>query len=185
MSNCLVFIRHAEPVKDTSAHPVKWQLSDSGRAQAVGLLERIPWRPVDAIYASEEEKAIQTVMPIAEHFGVKVRTLAAFNEQKRGERFLPEDEFKALKETKLTDLDANPDDGETSREALVRFMHGIKKVEGMHDDKTIVIGSHGTVLSLYFAYLTGELEMAYKRWQYIDFCDIGVVVSGRVVRDIV
>lgn len=185
MANRLIFVRHAEPRLDSSVSPAKWELTDTGWEAARALVHDIPSARVDAVYASEEKKAYQTVLPLAEKYGLKVHQLSGLDEQKRGGTFLPAEEFRNLKQKKLNDLDANPDGGETSRQAVNRFISEVKRIDGMHDSSMIVICSHGVVLSLYFAYLTGELADVYRRWSNLGYCAVGMVVSGEGVRDIV
>ena len=48
-----------------------------------------------------------------------------------------------------------------------------------------MIVAHGTVMTLYFAYLLGKLDDIFSRWKDLGFGSWGMVQNGKVVKDIV
>ena len=85
----------------------------------------------------------------------------------------------------MTDLETEVDGGESGRNALNRFKIGIEKLEEENNGKTILVVTHGTVMSLYFAELLNELPNAFLRWQKLKFCALGEVENNKVVVDII
>lgn len=68
--------------------------------------------------------------------------------------------------------------------ALERFKTGIAKLEEENEGQTILVITHGTVLTLYFAEQTGKWERIFDRWKRLPFCAIGLVENGKVVKDL-
>jgi broad specificity phosphatase PhoE len=44
---------------------------------------------------------------------------------------------------------------ETANQSLARFREAVMAIRKAHDDKTVVIVAHGTVISLFMAWMTG------------------------------
>jgi len=76
----------------------------------------------------------------------------------RRETYLSDEEFKKLKQTKLEDRDSSPDGGESSNEALRRFITGLDEIDQKYENETILISSHGTTLALYFCHLQNDFK---------------------------
>ena len=53
-----------------------------------------------------------------------------------------------------------------------------------YENKKILIVAHGTVMTLYFSYLQGELDKAFGRWKNLGFCDFGIIKNNKVIKDI-
>lgn len=184
MNNTFFFLRHAETEKNPSVNAVEWGLSASGMERAKKLAESGVFDEVDMVISSEEKKAFQTAKAVAEKLGQKIIKIAEFNEVKRGDSFLAKEEFEKLKREKLEDLDCKKDGGESAREALERFESGLEKVNKLYEGKKILIVSHGTILSLYFAKIADKMDSIYDRWQKTQFCAWGKVKDGNLEKDI-
>lgn len=181
----LIFLRHADTEKNPSVNAAEWGLSEKGQQQAVET-SRLPiMESVDVIYVSEEQKTLLTVTPLAEKLSKETCPLAAFNEVKRGDKFLTKEEFEAEKVKQLEDLSYQAFGGESGIEALTRFKQGIEKVTKDHHGKTILVVTHGTVLNIYFAELLNVYAELPKRWSKTPFCAVGFVVNNTVLQDII
>ena len=183
--NILYFLRHGETEKNPIVPAIKWSLSGLGMEQAKKIAESGIFNAVDIIISSGEDKSFQTAEPIMEKLGKKIIRMDDFNEVKRGDKFLTKEEFEKLKHEKLEDLDCKKDGGESGREALDRFENGIDKINELYSEKNILIVSHGTILALYFAKMSGNFSNIYNRWQATGFCSWGKINNGIVERDIV
>lgn len=193
----LIFLRHADTQKDPSVNTKDWCLSEKGKQQAEDVA-RLPLMDfVDVIYVSEERKTSLTVEPLLKKLSKKsnkqidkqkrkrAQKLAAFNEVKRGDKFLTKEEFEAEKVKQLQDLSFPAFGGESGMEALARFKQGIKKITIENTGKTILIVTHGTILNIYFADLLNVHDNLSDRWSKTAFGAVGVVENGVVVQDIV
>jgi len=185
MNNEFVFLRHAETERDSSVNAIHWKLTEEGANHAKKISNDDVFLNVDIIFSSEEDKAYSTALPIAEKNALSVIKDKAFNELRRGDKFLSNEDFDRLKREKLTDLDCAFDGGETGREALTRFKEAISMIDKENSGKKIVIVSHGTILSLYFFELMNYSGDIFSRWKKMEFCAWGIVIGGRIVKDIV
>lgn len=185
MPNTYIFLRHAETVKDPEVHAKLWKLAPEGLDKIHDYIQSGVLSSVQHIFASEEHKAIATAQPIADTYSLPIESYAEFNEIKRGDRFLSDEEFLVQKRRQMTELEEEIDGGESGRHALERFHSGIEKLNHAYQDSTILIVTHGTVMSLYFAELTGNLDAAFERWERLPFCAMGIVQASKVEKDII
>ena len=184
MKNTYILIRHAEPKKEPDKHPTKWILSKKGKKEAENLCEILD-NKIDLLYSSEEIKAQETIKPLSNKLNLEINLSSFFNEQKRGSKYLTKEEFMSLKKKKLENQNYNPDNGESSEQSLRRFKEGINNLDKKYNNKTIIIASHGTVLSLYFANLLDKESEIFERWNHMDFCAYGIVKQNKVIKDII
>ncbi|MDO8260331.1 MAG: histidine phosphatase family protein [Candidatus Magasanikbacteria bacterium] len=185
MKNVYYFLRHAEVKKDSNIHATLWGLSEFGVVQAREIAENEMFNDIDLIITSTEIKAHQTAEPIAKKLKLEIIEMSNFCELGRGEKYLTLEEFEKLKKAKLEDLDCDLDGGETGREALKRFEYGIKSLEDLYSGKKIIIVSHGTILSLYFAKVKNDFSDIFKRWKNLEFCAFGIIGEDKIIKDIV
>ncbi len=181
----LIFLRHADTQKDPSVNAAEWGLSEQGKQQAEEVSKLPIMDAIDVIYVSEEPKTSLTVEPLAKRLGEEVQVLPAFNEVKRGDKFLTKEEFEQEKVKQLTDLSYPAFGGETGTQALERFRQGIEQVTAENAGKTILIVTHGTVLNIYFADLLNAYAELPDRWNKTAFCAVGVIENGEIVQDII
>lgn len=181
----LIFLRHADTQKDPSINAAEWGLSEKGKQQAEEASKLRIMDAVDVIYVSEEPKTSLTVEPLAKRLSEEVQALSAFNEVKRGDKFLTKEEFEQEKVKQLTDLSYQAFGGETGEQALERFKKGIDQVVVENTGKTVLIVTHGTVLNIYFAHLLNANAELPDRWSKTAFCAVGVIENSEVVQDII
>ena len=90
-----------------------------------------------------------------------------------------------MRQSFLSDLVSRAQGGESAQDGLERFMGGVSKIETIHPEGAAVVSSHGGILSLYFSYLAGDLDMSFDRWCSMGYCCYGIVSGGTVIKDIV
>jgi broad specificity phosphatase PhoE len=185
MGNKFIFIRHAEVVKDPTKHPSQWVLTPDALITIDKYIKNGTFDEVTRIYSSTENKAIATGRPISDLLGIEIVKLDNFVELKRKKDFLSEEQFLDQKRRELEHLDDIENGVESASVALKRFQEGIDILESKFNNVTILVISHGTIMTLYFADLLGHMSNAFARWQRLKFCALGVVSDGRVVEDIV
>lgn len=185
MKNKYIFLRHAETIKDPSIHAKDWLLTTEALGVVSEYINSDKFANVNLIVASTENKAVATAKPIAKNLNLEILELEEVKEIGRSSKFLTDEEFLIQKEKQMTDLETEVDGGESGRVALNRFKSGIAKLEAENEGKTILVVTHGTVMSLYFAELLNELSNAFSRWQKLKFCALGEVENNKVVVDII
>lgn len=140
------------------------KLSEEGVAQAKTLAESLKDVKFDHIYSSDLSRAYDTAMYVAKDRDMEVEKMEQFKEK----------HFGIWQGMKITDVmeqypeqsDAffnNPSKynheeikSESLEDALERMIEGVEIIRQKHDNETILVVSHGTVLQLYFNYLDGK-----------------------------
>ena len=189
MKNKYIFLRHAETVRTPEVASVDWPLTTDGLEKineyiANGEFIRAD-NKVTKIYASTEDKAIATVKPIAESLNLPIETLENFIELKREKKFLTDEEFADQKKRELINREQIENGVESANVALDRFVEGINLLEEKYFGEKILICSHGTILTLYFCHLLNDFSTIYERFSKVNFCAIGEVENGKIIKDIV
>ena len=184
MKNTFIFLRHAKTVPDLDKHATKWSIDEKSHVELEKLSKETIFKKVELIYSSKEQKAIQTAKPFSETLNIEIQILQGLEELQRGASYLSKEDFEKLKRTKLEERDSSLDGGETANECLERFASTIKKIDSLHENKHILIVSHGTVLSLYFSHLKNDFSNIFEYWKNMPFCSVGIVEDSKILRDI-
>lgn len=121
-------------------------LDAEGHKQAVGVAQELAHLPVDAVYASDLKRAVDTARPIAETHGLQVEIDRDLREIDQGDwTGLHVDEIKAKWPDQwgaARHYSARPG-GESPQQVRERALAALRKVVSTHPDGTVVIVSHG------------------------------------------
>ena len=153
----LILVKHSNPeiVKGVPAR--EWQLSEKGRVRAKLLADQLrPYQP-EAVVSSVEPKARQTAEIIGAELELDSRVVKGLHEHdRRHAPFYSKEEFQTL----VREFFAKPDvlvfGDETAGQALTRFRESVSAILKTYEDKKLVIVAHGTVISLFVSWLTGQ-----------------------------
>ncbi|MHA1954074.1 MAG: histidine phosphatase family protein [Candidatus Heimdallarchaeaceae archaeon] len=187
MSNKFIFLRHALTKIDPSRPADQWELSEEGIKNIKEIVMSGVFDDVDVIIASAEKKAIQTASYIANKLVKEIVADACFNELNRGFSFqASKREYDKKVEKALMNREKCIDNWESANSTLDRFLKGISILDQDYSNKKILVVCHGINLSLYFAHLLQIPEnLIFPRWKNLEFCAWGIVISKKVVKDIV
>ncbi|MBA2297458.1 MAG: histidine phosphatase family protein [Actinobacteria bacterium] len=177
----LVLVRHAPVRLDPETPPRLWELTDEGRAAAERLARLDVFRGVEALVTSPEPKARATAAPIAVTGGYELRVDHGLREAERGAA--PVDDRDGF----VAQVDAwyggTPVPGWEERDvAAARIVGAVARLrDELRGD--LVLVSHGTVLSLYLAWLLGRERVDLAEWEAIPLPAFVVVdpVARRLV----
>jgi broad specificity phosphatase PhoE len=179
----LILIKHAKPVVTPDLPPEEWSLSDEGRRQAAALAERLRAYGPAAVVCSKETKASETGTIIGDALGISVSTSAGLREHARStvpqmqtKEFIS---FMALLFKRPTELVLGE---ETAEEAYERFSEALSEIERANEGKTVAVVSHGTVLALHLARLSGQDPFAI--WRRMGLPSFAVVEGATVVEEV-
>jgi probable phosphomutase (TIGR03848 family) len=159
-----LLIRHAlcDPVgRSIAGRQPGIHLNDRGMRQARWLAEWLKSSPLDGIYSSPLERALETAGPIAEIKGLPVQTAEGWNEIDFGE----------WTGRALVDLDSLPEwrrfntfrssatipGGENMTQVLHRVLRELERLRALHPAPTthVAVVSHGDVLRTLVAHALG------------------------------
>jgi broad specificity phosphatase PhoE len=116
-------------------------LTDDGREQAVALANQLEGERLDAVYASDLSRAVETARPAAERRGLQVVTMPELREKRFGTwEGLTDDEV----------LERYPDarrghwgDGETTEDVAARVVDALRRIADRHPDGRVLVVTHG------------------------------------------
>jgi hypothetical protein len=127
MSRLVWIVTHADVVIDPAVPVPDWGLSPRGTARhaaLAGTWARVRPAP-DAVWSSTERKAHEGAAPIAQAFGLSVRTDADLGENDRSATgFIPEPEFSRVAEAFFDRPDESVRGWERARDAQARIVAG-------------------------------------------------------------
>lgn len=186
MNNTLIFIRHAKTLVDKNISIEDWVLTDEGKKQAQELTESSTLDNADVLISSQEKKSYLTIAPLAKKLGKDIIELQELGEIKRpGSEKITKEEYDEMKVKIFKDLDFTAHGWETANHALRRFKRAVDKIDKKYEEKTIIICAHGTVMTLYFAFLQNQLDNIFSRWHGLEFGAYGIIKNDKVIKDIV
>ncbi len=186
MENELIFIRHAKTKVDKEVPIENWVLTEEGEKQAEEIANSGEFDEVNLLICSNEDKSYLTIKPFADKLDKEIIRVEDLGEIKRPDsEKLSLEEYEDMKVQVFGDLDFTEHNWETANHALERFKKVVEEIDNKYENKKILICSHGTVMTLYFAEMKNELDNLMERWKNLEFGAIGIIKNGEVVRDIV
>jgi broad specificity phosphatase PhoE len=152
----LILVKHSLPsiLEDIPAR--EWILSEIGKTRAQELAERLaPYQP-EIIVSSIEPKAIQTAEIVAHSLNLNMTVVENLHEHDRGNiGYLSQDAFQTAIR-KFFDVPNKLVFGrETADQSHQRFRDAVCSVLDNHQDQTVMVVAHGTVISLFVSRLLG------------------------------
>ena len=166
-----ILVKHSLSQIDPATPAKQWVLSAEGERRCLPLAEQlIPYHP-DIIITSDEAKAIDTGQRVAEHLDIPWQIGRGLHEHERQNApFFPTvDAFQAVVKRFFGQPDRLVFGEETADQAHFRFAKAVtrcvalSKCDAPGYSQTVVIVTHGTVLTLFVSRLF-ELE-PYPFWK--------------------
>jgi len=160
MKKHLILVKHSLPKIVENVPAQEWKLSDEGRVRAQRLAARLNGYQPEVIVSSVEPKANETAEIIAANRNLALHIIEGLHEHDRSKvAYLPKDEFQATVREFFEKPDTLVFGSETADQCYARFEQAVQSVLSNYADKTIVIVSHGTVISLFVSRLTGISDL--------------------------
>ncbi len=149
----LIFLTHPEVVIDPLVPVPRWPLSPVGRARMERFADALAGRPLSAIHASTEQKALDGADIIAARFGLTVQTDEALGENDRSATgYIAPPEFWDV----VREFFAHPHESirgwERAIDAQTRIVDAVRRVVQSAAGDTVIV-SHGGVGCLLTAHL--------------------------------
>lgn len=157
-----LLIRHADNPAVGNRLPGRMpgvHLNERGKAQAEALAERIGKLPIDAVYSSPLERAMETALPLAGRLGLDVRTSEEFQEVEIGS-------WTGLELGQLADdpllrrydsfrTGTRPPGGELLVEVQQRMVTGIESLRREYPLGLLAVFSHADPIKTVLAHYAG------------------------------
>ena len=160
MKKYLILVKHSQPEVMESLPARAWKLSEVGRARARQLAEELARFQPQVIVSSDEPKAVETAEIVARRHQLDFRVGKGLHEHDRSNvPYLSQEEF----QQSIRELFQEPDQlvlgTETANQAYARFYQAVHSILSEHKNETVVLVTHGTVISLFVSRLTGRSEL--------------------------
>ncbi len=186
MNNELIFIRHAETKVDKNISIPEWDLTEDGYVHANDIKDIPEFQDVDILISSTENKSYLTIKPLADKLGKEIIKIEELGEVVRGDgETLSLEEYNKMKKKLFEDFDFSKNGWESVNHALNRYSKAVKKIDEEYNHKKILICTHGTVMTLYFAKLQDKMNDLMNRRKTMDEEDWGIIKNGKIIKDIV
>jgi 2,3-bisphosphoglycerate-dependent phosphoglycerate mutase len=170
----VIAIRHGETDWNAATRiqgQIDIDLNARGREQARRVARALADEELQAVYASDLQRALNTARPLADRVGVAVRTDAALRERHFGsfegltwaevEQHHPE----SSKRWRERDTSFGPPGGETLARFHERAVAAMAAVAARHRGQHIAIVTHGGVLDLLYRAASRIALDAPRTWQ--------------------
>ena len=159
MKKYLILVKHSLPEIEEDRPAPEWRLSQEGRLRAhklAGLLEA--FRP-EVIVSSPESKAKETAEMISKRLQMEICVAQDLHEHDRSNvPYLSQAAF----QTSMREFFQKPGElvfgSETADQAHVRFYQALHGILDEYRNRTVVVVTHGTVMSLFVSRLTGSSD---------------------------
>jgi 2,3-bisphosphoglycerate-dependent phosphoglycerate mutase len=166
MKKYLILVKHSLPKVVETIPASEWKLSDGGRARAQQLAENLRSFEPEVIVSSDEPKAKETAEIVSQLLQLDVQVVPDLYEHDRSNvSYLSQEQFR----TSVHKFFQKPAElvfgKETADQAHARFYRAVHFILNEHRNKTIVIVSHGTVISLFVSRLTGSSD--FELWNML------------------
>ena len=165
--NNLILVRHSEPEIQPGEPASTWQLSERGRAKAKLLADELRAFGPASIWCSKEPKAIETAQILAGALNAPLHIIDGLEEHHRSSvpYFPALDDFEHAVERFFRNPDKLVLGEETAHQALHRFTAAIDRAKETAAG-TIIVVTHGTVMTLYMASVSSVEPMCF--WRNLD-----------------
>ena len=141
------FVRHAQP-DFTHRNDLTRPLTKEGQSDSKTVLEFFRDKHIDAFYSSPYKRSIDTIKETAEYFGIDIITDVRLRERENGIGGNTTDYFRK----RWADMNFCESGGECLNSVQSRNIAALNDILSAHENKTVIIGTHGTALSTILNY---------------------------------
>lgn len=140
----IYFVRHAEPNYDNHDDLTR-ELTTKGLEDAKKVTEFLKDKGIQVAYSSPYKRAVDTIKDFTDKVGLEIQLETDFRERAVGDWV---ENFTEYSIRQWSDFDYKLSGGECLREVQERNICALQNVLKENDGKTLVIGTHGTALSM-------------------------------------
>lgn len=171
METIIYMVRHAESPFVSGQERTRG-LSEEGLEKAKKVAETFEDIDVDLVVSSSYRRAMQTVEYLANEKGLPIIRFEELRERRiKGLDYkLPWDELVKVIEKSFVDIDFSLSGGESTRKVQERSIPMIEKLLDRYKGKSIVVGTHGNIMTIIMNYY--NKEYGFNFWNSTSTPDI-------------
>lgn len=151
----IYFVRHAQPKKiwqDERTRP----LTEEGKADSKAVFDFLKDKKIDVFYSSPYQRSYDTISNAADYYGMEIITDDRLRERDKG----ADGNRHSMFEKRWEDLDYHEEYGESIHMVQKRNIDALMEILSCYEDKTVVIGTHGTALSAILNYYDPDFGLS-------------------------
>lgn len=153
MTTTVYFIRHAESNQDNHDDFTR-ELSPKGLSDRQQIIDYFKGIEIPAMYSSLYKRSIDTIQPLANQKMLNIITVEDFRERKITDQWI--ENFDEFSKKQWKDFNYKFPDGDSLNEVALRNVTALENLLEIHVGQSIVVGSHGTALSMIINHYTGK-----------------------------
>ena len=123
---------------------------------------------VNKIYVSPFRRAQLTMEPLAEKLGLDMTVIDSFREKSMSN--VPVEDLKSARKHMWEDFSWRLPGGESNSEAQQRAVKALERLQAIHPDGVVAVGSHGTLIALILNAF--DPSFGYESWRGMPMPDI-------------
>ena len=165
-------IRHAETEVVPNLPSTQWKLKEGSFDAIKTMLKGVEITDVQTIYYSPLVKAEHTALIISEIFGIALEQRQCLREVERYFNFIDEETFR----TRVAEYFSGGEgrNFESHSTARDRIISCLKSLIAGASGKSILIVSHGMIISILYSHLIG-VSIGCRDWQKIKMPDLSIL----------
>ncbi|WP_054957901.1 histidine phosphatase family protein [Paenibacillus dakarensis] len=180
MGTIIYFVRHADSPYIEGQERARG-LSEAGAKDALKVRDILALEGINVFYSSPYERAIRTILPAADHYGMDVLVEEDLRERMIGD-FNPLSFWEA-KQQVYNDFSFFFPQGESSLNAQERAVTVLLEIINKHNNQRVVVGTHGDIMTLMLNALNKRFDFGF--WQSTSMPDIyKVQLIGQEISEI-
>ena len=176
----LLLIRHALPVRlELAEGPADPPLADVGHRQAAAVAAWLADEPIDAIYTSPLQRAVETAVPLSKATGLGTivdEDLAEYD--RHASEYIPMEELRAEGGERWEQAVADWSGGSEMEAWFAGVVAAVERVVDAHPGQTVAIVAHGGVVNAYLAHVLGIGRQMFFEPAYTSISRVLAARSG-------
>lgn len=162
----LYFVRHSkiQYTHDDYSRP----LSAEGKLSVALVTKAFEDIDIDAIVSSPYVRVLDTIQGVAKMKNLEIEMYDDLRERKVAHTFI--DDFQSFTVNQWSDFEFKLDGGESLKEVQERGSAAIKDVLSKYDGKNVIVGTHGTFMSINLKYFDDRIDFDF--WRQVKMPDI-------------
>lgn len=183
MNTTIYMIRHSKSPFVFGEERTR-ELSKEGVIDSKKITDLMSHVKIDMIVSSSYTRAIQTIKGIANQKNIEIKIIEELRErQLKGDYKLPDEEIQEAIKKSYEDYDYFLSGGESIRDVQNRSLPIIKSLLYQYEGKTIILGTHGNIMTIIMNYFNSKYE--YDFWKSTTKPDIyKLVFSGTTLQNV-
>jgi len=161
MSTTVYMVRHGDSPKEGNERTRG--LTEKGYEDAQRLAELLRDKEIDVVVSSPYLRSILTVEQVALHTGKEVMVIEDLRERvfSSSDNRLDDKELGPLLEKSFEDFTFSLEGGESNAACQKRAVQVLKELLHTYQDKNMVIGTHGAVMTLMMNYFNPSFDLEF------------------------